>query len=60
MPGYNYPSMIELENSVLRERYAAMLKASKKMVAAVDRYVEQGCLRSELLNTKNELKQLTQ
>lgn len=60
MPGYNNPSMIELENSVLRERYAALLKASKKMVAAVDRYVAQGCLRSELLNTKNELKSLTQ
>lgn len=51
--------MIELENSVLRERYAALLKASKKMVAAIDRYVEQGCLRSELLNTKNELQSLT-
>lgn len=60
MPGYNNPSMIELENSVLRERYAALLKASKKMVAAVDRYVAQECLRSELLNTKNELKSLTQ
>lgn len=60
MPGYNNPSMIELENSVLRERYAALLKASKKMVAAVDRYTRQECLRSELLNTQNELKQLTQ
>lgn len=60
MPGYNNPSMIELENSVLRERYAALLKASKKMVAAVDRYTRQECLRSELLNTKNELQSLTQ
>ena len=59
MPGYNTPSMIELENSVLRERYAALLKASKKMIATIDRYVEQGCLRSELLNTKNELQSLT-
>ena len=60
MPGYNNPSMIKLENSVLRERYAARLKASKKMVAAVDRYTRQEYLRSELLNTKNELKSLTQ
>lgn len=59
MPGYNNPSMIELENFVLRKRYAALLKASKKMVLTIDRYVEQGCLRSELLNTKNELQSLT-
>lgn len=51
--------MIELENSVLRERYAALLKASKKMVSTIDRYTRQECLRSELLNTKNELQSLT-
>ena len=35
-----------------------ILPAAQALVDAVERYVKQGCLRSELLNKKNALKKL--
>lgn len=42
---------IDLENECLRGRLAELKAAATRLADTVDRYVRQGCLRSELLNT---------
>ena len=56
--GYNNPTVVELENQVLRNRLAGLKSAAAAMVESVEHYVRQECLRAELLNTKDNLKRL--
>ena len=49
---------IEIENEVLRSRYAAIKKAASDLVNVVELYMKQQCLRSQLFNTKETLKRI--
>lgn len=49
---------IEVENEVLRSRYAAIKKAASDLVNVVELYMKQQCLRSQLFNTKETLKRI--
>lgn len=57
------PSIVELENQVLRDRLATIKKAVGVFIKDVERYVEpkpgdEYLHRMELLNEKNDLKTL--
>lgn len=63
MPGYNNPSLVELENDCLRRRLAAIKAAARDFSDLVGRYVEphkgdQYCSRNELLLAREHLKTL--
>jgi hypothetical protein len=58
MTGYRNLSTVEIENEVLRSRYAAIKKAASDLVNVVELYMKQQCLRSQLFNTKETLKKL--
>lgn len=49
-------SVIELENEVLRSRLKETKAGAQALIDAVERYARQECLRSELLRTKENLK----
>jgi DNA-binding TFAR19-related protein (PDSD5 family) len=49
---------IETENAVLRNRLKDIKAASKDLVDAVEKYLRQGCLRSELIIKKDNLKNI--
>lgn len=49
---------IETENDVLRNRLKDIKAASKDLVDAVEKYLRQGCLRSELIIKKDNLKNI--
>ena len=51
-------SINEVFIETLEARIRELNKASAALVSAVERYARQECLRSELLNIKNELKKL--
>lgn len=56
MTGYRNLSTVEIEDEVLRSRYAAIKKAASDLVDVVELYMKQQCLRSQLFNTKETLK----
>lgn len=56
MPGYNNPRYCDIENDVLRSRLADCKAGAQALIDAVERYTRGECLRSELLNTKEQLK----
>lgn len=63
MPGYNNPSVIEIENEVLRSRLASLKAAAGAFADLVGRYVEPHkgdayCLRNEVLRAIENLKRL--
>lgn len=47
---------VDTENGVLRNRLKEIKAASKDLVEAVEKYLRQGCLRSELIIKKDNLK----
>lgn len=49
---------IDIENETLRARLAELKAAALAMADAVDRYVRQECLRSELLHTNDRLREI--
>ena len=51
---------IDIENEVLRTRLADCKAGAQALVDAVERYLRQECLRSELANAKDNLKKLLQ
>lgn len=51
-------SVIELENESLRARLRDIKSAASALVGTVERYVRQECLRTELLNAKENLKNI--
>lgn len=60
MPGYNNPSVLELENECLRRRLAEIKEAARDFSELVGRYVEPKkgdtyCSRNEVLRGRNEL-----
>lgn len=63
MPGYNNPSLVELENDCLRRRLAAIKAAARDFSDLVGRYVEPHkgdtyCSRNEVLLAREHLKTL--
>lgn len=63
MPGYNNPSLVELENDCLRRRLAEIKAAARGFSDLVGRYVEphkgdQYCSRNEVLLAREHLKTL--
>lgn len=56
MAGYNNPRYCEIENDVLRSRLADCKSGAAALVDAVERYLRQDCLRSELTNTLAAMK----
>lgn len=56
MAGYNNPRYCELENDVLRSRLADCKAGAAALVDAVERYLRQGCLRSELVSRMEDMK----
>lgn len=57
MPGYNNPRYCDIENDVLRSRLSDIKGGAQALINAVERYARGECLRSELLNTTNDLKE---
>ena len=55
MAGYNNPRYCDIENEVLRNRLVECKAGAEALVDAVKRYLRQECLRSELVNTLNDL-----
>lgn len=60
MPGYNNPSLVELENDCLRRRLAEIKAAARGFSDLVGRYVEphkgdQYCSRNEVLRERDKL-----
>ena len=55
MVGYNNPRYCDIENEVLRNRLVECKAGAEALVDAVKRYLRQECLRSELVNTLNDL-----
>lgn len=60
MPGYNNPSVLELENDCLRRRLAEIKAAARDFSELVSRYIEPKkgdtyCSRNEVLRGRNEL-----
>lgn len=51
-------SVIECENEVLRAKYAVLKGAAQALVNTVEAYMKQACLRSDLYNVKENLKEL--
>lgn len=49
---------VDTENAVLRNRLKDIKAASKDLVDAVEKYLRQGCLRSELIIKKDNLKNI--
>lgn len=47
---------VDTENAVLRNRLKDIKAASMDLVEAVEKYLRQGCLRSELIIKKDNLK----
>lgn len=63
MPGYNNPSLVELENDCLRRRLAEIKAAARGFSDLVGRYVEPHkgdtyCSRNEVLLAREHLKTL--
>ena len=56
----NGPTILEIENAVLRDRLNEMKRRERRLLSAVERYVEpkpgEFMHRTELLRIKNELK----
>ena len=54
----SYYQYLDCENEVLRSRQKKIKAGAQALIDAVERYVRQECLRSELLIKKEELKRL--